>query len=171
MEGLSGVVWSSLLTRSWKGVFWISLYRQLSDSNKRGEIINRFSQVAMPNNVCCHSYRISSPNGGSIHSHVKLHPFSILGFIPDCSLSGESSKNTTKEKSPLWTNPGHTRGSTYSIWPGKASGSPWRSRRLDSPAATTDKDGCTDKKKQILSVSPRPLWNLSNWASGIGTLA
>lgn len=88
MEGLSGVLWSSLLTRSWEGVFWISLYRQLSDSNKHDGIINRFSQVATPNNVYLLSFsRISSPNGGSIHSHVKLHPFSILGFIPGRSLS------------------------------------------------------------------------------------
>lgn len=74
---------------SWKCVFWISLYRQLSDSNKRDGIINGFSQVAMPNNVYLLSFhRIPSPNGGSIHSHVKHHPFSILGFIPDRALPG-----------------------------------------------------------------------------------
>lgn len=63
-------------------------YTDNCDSNKREGLINGFSQVAMPNTVGLLSFhRISSPNSSSIHSHVKLHPFSILGFIPDRSLS------------------------------------------------------------------------------------
>lgn len=50
-------------------------------------------------------------------------------------------------RAPPWTNPGHTRGITNPFWPREVSGSPRQRRKLDSPAATVDKDGCTDKKK------------------------
>lgn len=77
----------------------------------------------------------------------ELHPFRWLAFIPHLSLWWYSLNSQLWEEPHPRTNPGHTGGITHPIWPGDASGSPRQSRRLDSPAATVDKDGCRDKKK------------------------
>lgn len=106
----------------------------------------------------------------------ELYLFSWLAFIPDLSLWWYSLNFQLWEEPHPLTNPEHTGGITYPIWPGEASGSPRQSRRLNSPAATVDKDRCTNnnnnkKKKQTLSLSSWTLWTLPRLVSGIGTWA
>lgn len=104
----------------------------------------------------------------------ELYLFSWLAFIPVLSLWWYFLNFQLWEEPHPRTNTEHTGGITYPIWPREASGSPRQSRRLNSPAATVDKDRCTNnnnKKKQTLSLSSWTLWTLSRLVSGMRTWA
>lgn len=144
-----------------QAVYWTSPYSKLLDTIKCDEMIKGFPFLLKnksfngyfkvehqnKNEKCELSNNLVILERNEPLLHDELHPFRWLAFIPHLSLWWYSLNSQLWEEPHPRTNPGHTGGITHPIWPGDASGSPRQSRRLDSPAATVDKDGCRDKKK------------------------